>query len=134
YLVAWDEGRNNWRTFRVDRIQSKLSTGSRFVPRQPPEGDFAAYVTKSVAYAPYPHQAKVKFRASAEMISQRIPAAAGVLEAVDEGTCTLCTGASSLDMLSVYLALVGVDFEVLEPPELIERVRWLAGQFTRAVT
>jgi predicted DNA-binding transcriptional regulator YafY len=133
YLAAWDCGRNNWRTFRVDRIQPKLSTtGSRFAPREPPDGDFATYVSRSVAYAPYPQQAKVKLHAPVEKAAERIPAAVGVLEAIDEHSCTLHTGASSLDMISVHLALVGFEFEVQEPPELIERVRMLAERFRRA--
>ena len=41
-------------------------------------------------------------------------------------------GAGTLDSLSVYLALIGFEFEVHEPPELIERVRWLAARFGRA--
>lgn len=132
YLVAWDIDRENWRTFRVDRIDPKISHGPRFAPRQPPEGDFAAYVAKHVSYTPDPHRAKVLFYASADAAAARIPPAAGILEAIDEQTCLLHTGASSLETLSVYLALTGFEFEVREPPELIERVRWLAERFHRA--
>ena len=32
YLVAWDCGREDWRTFRVDRIAKPASTGVRFTP------------------------------------------------------------------------------------------------------
>jgi len=133
YLVAWDAGRNNWRTFRVDRIQPKISTGSRFSPRKAPDGDFAAYVSRSVGYAPYPHRATVKLRASVEMVAERIPSSMGILEPIDEHSCLLRTGACSLDTLSVYLALIGFEFEVREPVELIERIRWLADRFSRAV-
>ena len=132
YLAAWDAGRDNWRTFRIDRIQPKPSTGGRFAPRQPPDGDFAAYVARSVSYIPYRHQAKIMLHASVEMAADRVPAAAGTLEAIDEHKCLLHTGTSSLDTLSVYLALIGFEFEVREPPELIERVRWLAERFSRA--
>lgn len=132
YLVAWDVDRNNWRTFRVDRIEPPVSIGLRFTPREPPEGDFAAYVSRSVSYAPYPHHARVILHAAIEMAAERIPPTAGTLEAIDERTCLLHTGACSLDTLSVYLALTGFDFEVREPPELVERIRWLAERFTRA--
>jgi predicted DNA-binding transcriptional regulator YafY len=132
YLAAWDIGRKNWRTFRIDRIQPKIATGLRFTPRQPPDGDFAAYVSKSVSYAPDKHQAKVILHASVEAVSERIPPAAGTLEAIDDQTCMLHTGSSSLDSLSVYLALIGFEFEVREPPELVERVRLLAERFARA--
>jgi predicted DNA-binding transcriptional regulator YafY len=134
YLAAWDVDRNNWRTFRVDRIGPKLSAGLRFAPREPPEGDFAAYVSRSVSYAPHPHRAQIILHASAEMAAERVPPAAGILEAVNEHTCVLHTGSSSLDTLSVYLALIGFDFEVSEPPELVDRVRWLAERFSRATS
>ena len=133
YLAAWDVGRENWRTFRVDRIQPRITTGARFSPRQPPDGDFAAYVTRSVAYAPYPHQAKIVFYAPVESVAERIPAAAGVLEAIDAQSCLLHTGMNSLDMLAVYLSFVGYEFQVREPKELIERLQLLSDRFTRAV-
>jgi predicted DNA-binding transcriptional regulator YafY len=132
YLAAFDIGRQNWRTFRVDRIQPRLTTGTRFVPRDPPDGDFAAYVSRSVGYAPYPHRTKVVLHASLETAAQRIPAAVGMLEAIDDKTCLLQTGAFSLDGLCIYVALTGFEFEVREPPEMIERMRWLAEKFTRA--
>jgi predicted DNA-binding transcriptional regulator YafY len=133
YLVAWDLGRNNWRTFRVDRIESRISTGLRFTPRPPPDGDFAAYVLKSVAYAAYPHRARVRLHVSIEAAADRVPPGAGTLEAVDEHTCELQMGATSLDHLSFFLALIGFEFEVREPPELVDRIRWLAERFTRTL-
>lgn len=39
----------------------------------------------------------------------------GVLEAVDDRTCLLRTGADGLDALVVPVLLLGVDFEVVEP-------------------
>ena len=134
YLVAWDLGRNNWRTFRVDRIESRIAAGQRFAPRDPPEGDFAAFVSRSVAYAPYPHRARIVLHVSIEKAAERVPPGAGTLEALDDHTCELRMGASSLDTLSVYLGLIGFDFEVREPPELVEHLRWLAERFTRATS
>jgi predicted DNA-binding transcriptional regulator YafY len=132
YLAAWDTNRGNWRTFRVDRIAPRLRTGGRFAPRQPPDGDFAAYVSRSVAFTLYPYQATIRLHASVENVAERLPPGAGALEAVDDVTCMLHTGAFSLDTLSVYLALIGFDFEVVGPLELIDRVRSLAERFGRA--
>ena len=50
YLAAWDTDREDWRTFRIDRIEPGLRAGARFTPRKPPGGDFTAYVSKSVLY------------------------------------------------------------------------------------
>ena len=132
YLVAWDLTRRDWRTFRVDRIDSRLSSGLRFTPRQPPDGDFAAYVARSVSYTQYPQRARVTVHAPIATIAQRVPPTAGILEAIDEGTCVLRTGASSLEVLAIHLALIGADFEVHEPAELRDHLRELAERFRRA--
>ncbi|HTS27807.1 MAG TPA: YafY family protein [Bryobacteraceae bacterium] len=132
YLAAWDVGRDDWRTFRVDRIDAGITPGRRFTPRPAPGGDFAAYVTRSVSYAPYPHRAQVVLHASVDAVAERLPTAAGTLEALDERTCLLQTGGSSLDMLAMWLAMIGFEFEVREPPELVKRIRTLAERFARA--
>src|SRR5262249_10644735 len=73
YLAAWDQDREDWRTFRLDRIEPPLRAGARFTPRPAPDGDFAAYVSKAVSWTPYPYQAKVRIYASAEVTAQRLP-------------------------------------------------------------
>jgi len=45
YLLAWDLDRNDWRTFRADRIGPRAPTGPRFTPREVPGGDVGAFVT-----------------------------------------------------------------------------------------
>ncbi|HEV8148446.1 MAG TPA: YafY family protein [Bryobacteraceae bacterium] len=132
YLAAWDVDREDWRTFRVDRMLPKVSVSSRFTARTPPDGDFAAYVKRSVSFAPDPRRAVILLHASIDVAGPEVPAWAGTLKPVDDRTCVLHTEAHSLDSLSVYLALIGFDFEVREPPELIERVRLLAQRFGRA--
>lgn len=133
YLAAWDLGRSDWRTFRVDRIAPKITTGQRFTPRDPPEGGFAAFAARSVAYMPTMHSARILFRAPAEQVSERIPEGAGTLEAISENNCMLQTAARSLDTLAIYLALVAIDFQVIDPPELVERLRLLVERFSRAL-
>lgn len=132
YLVAWDIAREDWRTFRVDRIEGKLRTSTRFSPRKPPEGDFAAYVSKSLTQVPYPYRARVTLRASVEELAKRIPPSAGVLEAIDERSCTLLTGSHSLESITIHLSLLGVDFQVHEPVELIAYMQLLADRLKRA--
>ena len=70
----------------------------------------------------------------AEEVRRQIPAAAGRVEAVDEGTCLLDTGADTLETLAVYLGMLGADFKVGEPPELVAHLRDLAGRYRRATT
>jgi predicted DNA-binding transcriptional regulator YafY len=133
YLVAWDTGRADWRTFRVDRIAELLSpAGARFSPRPLPAEDVAAYVSQSIASAPYRYQARILIHAPAEVVARRSSPAAGRVEAVDAGTCVLHAGSNSLDELALYVALKGFDFQVLHPPELIPVLRTLADRLGRA--
>ena len=131
YLVAWDTDRADWRTFRADRID-RPSADRRFAPREPPAADIAAYVARSVSSARDRYQARVLLHAPLEQVSGRVPHTVGTLEAIDERSCLLRTGSDWLGGLAVYIAEIGVDFEVLDPPELVERVRVLAGRFARA--
>ena len=134
YLVAWDTIREDWRTFRVDRIEGKLKASTRFKPRKPPEGDFAAYVSKSLSQAFYPIRARITLRAPVEALAKKIPPAAGVLEAIDENSCTLRTGSHSVEGIAMHLSWLGVDFQVHEPEELLVYMRKLAERIKAATS
>ena len=54
------------------------------------------------------------------------------MTAVDERSCILETGADSLESLAVYLGLLGTDFTVDGPPELVAGVQALAARYGRA--
>jgi predicted DNA-binding transcriptional regulator YafY len=132
YLLAWDTDRSDWRTFRADRLQPRTPTGPRFTPRELPDNDVAAHVTRGVWSAGWRYRARVRLHAPAETVAERIPPAVGLLQAVDARTCVLDTGADTLDTLAVYLSMIGVDFQVGEPPDLVEHIRKLADRYSRA--
>jgi predicted DNA-binding transcriptional regulator YafY len=132
YLVAWDESREDWRTFRVDRIEGDVELGRRFTPRKVPGGDIAAFVSRSVATRPYRFRARVVFHAPAATIAARVPPLAGFLQPRGKDRCVLESGAHSLDVLVMHLGLVGADFDIEEPPELAEKARELAARLRRA--
>jgi Predicted transcriptional regulator len=132
YLVAWDLDRGDWRTFRVDRIGRKVTTGARFTPRQGPDGgDLAAYVSRSVSSVMNVVRASVILHAPRERVAERLSPMAGELTAIDAERCRLDTGAQSLLDLAVWLSLMEVEFEVLEPPELIDYLRRVHGRLER---
>ena len=130
YLVARDLDRDDWRTFRVDRIDEPRLTGVRFVPRDPP--DAAAFVARAVTTAPYRYQARVLVHASPEVVAEHMPPSVAVLEPASAGDCLLTSGADSLDMLAFRIAALDLDFTVLEPPELIQRAQTLAARLASA--
>jgi predicted DNA-binding transcriptional regulator YafY len=132
YLLAWDRRREDWRTFRVDRLAKPASTGVRFSPRKLPAKDAATYVEQRIIGAPNRFEALVILHAAAEEVTSRVPAYWGVIEPIDARTCEYRTGDDDLGWLAVRIAMVGVDFEVREPPELIEHLRVLALRLMRA--
>ncbi len=132
YLVAWDIERRDWRTYRVDRIRPRTPNGPRFTPRPLPEEDVARYVARGVGAATWRYQARVIVHAPAGVIAERLPAAVGPVVALDEDTCTVHTGSDSVEMLAVWIAMVGADFEVVDAPELVEQFRVLARRYARA--
>ncbi len=130
YLVAWDRGRADWRTFRVDRSGQPAVTGARFEPRRLPARDAAVFVERSIAGAPNRFEAVLTLRAPAAEIARRVHW--GAVEPIDGSSCEFRTGDDDLDWLAVRIAMLGVDFEVREPPELVERLREMAQRFMRA--
>ncbi|NBE96232.1 YafY family transcriptional regulator [Nonomuraea sp. KC401] len=133
YLLAWDVGRQDWRTFRVDRIEAPQEPpGARFTPRPPPQDDVAAYVSRSITSEPYRYRARILFRAPLESVAPRTSPGAGRLEPVDEHTCLFLAGSDSLDELAVHVAVKGFDFEVLDPPELLPVLREVSERLGRA--
>ncbi|GAA0676166.1 YafY family protein [Kitasatospora atroaurantiaca] len=132
YLVAYDNERDDWRIFRVDRIGDPLPTGSRAAPRELPAEDAAAYVAGKLSGLTPSYRAVVTLHVPAEQMAARLGTAAGELEPVDEHRCRLRTRADSLEWLALRLATLGCEFEVHEPPELTAYLRELAGRVTRA--
>jgi len=132
YLVAWDRAREDWRTFRVDRIWRPSSAGIRFEPRALPAKNAAAYVEQSISGAPNRYEARVTLRAPAADVAKRVPRHAGTLEPLDAQTCSYRTGDDDLRWLALRLAMLDVEFEVHEPPELVEQLRLLAARLDRA--
>lgn len=133
YLVAWDVDREAWRTFRADRIEPRPPHGPRFTPRPAPAEDLAAYVSRGVAQAAYAARAVLRLKMPAEAAARIVGPSDGVLEPVDAESCLLRTGAVSLDVLVIHVMLLGCEFEVLEPPELTDRIRAARDLLGRAV-
>ncbi|MGK5501065.1 WYL domain-containing protein, partial [Streptomyces sp. URMC 125] len=133
YLVAWDTGRADWRTFRVDRVTLTPPHGPRFTPREPPADDWGTYVSEGISTGAYRERATVLLHAPAERVAERTTPAAGVLEPVDEHTCLLRTGAHSLEELAYHVLALGFDFEVRSPDALVRHMEALAERLARAV-
>ncbi|MBB4931667.1 putative DNA-binding transcriptional regulator YafY [Lipingzhangella halophila] len=130
YLLAYDLDRDDWRSFRVDRMTGVSARTWRFRPRAAP--DAARYVQEGVASRVYPHQARFLVRAPAETVRAQVPASAAVVHPRGSTLCEVLSGAASLDFVLMHVLLLGHDFEVLDPPELARRCRALAQRLLSA--
>ena len=132
YLLAFDRERDDWRTFRLDRISGPFTVGPRFTPREAP--DAAAYVSEGVSSAPYRYRARVRLAAPVATVRPLIPPTVGVLEPDGAAACVVTTGGDRLDWLAMHLAVLGVEFTVLEPAELADTVREIGARMLRAAS
>ena len=132
YLLAHDTGKGDWRSFRLDRVDpdSVHALTFRFTPRPAP--DPVEYVRQSVLRSPYRYVARLRLHAPLDDIAARVPQNAGALTDLGDGTCELETGAETLDYLAIETLWLGVPFEVLEPPELKDKVRELGTRLADA--
>ncbi len=129
YLVAWDVAKQDWRTFRADRVRPRVPTGPRFTPRELP--DLETHLAKGLATAAWRFRTTVTVHAPAEEVAAKVPAA--LVEAVDDRTCRMTAGSDTPQMLAVHLGVLDADFEVAGPPELVQHLGKTADRFRRAI-
>ncbi|WP_435592318.1 helix-turn-helix transcriptional regulator [Nocardia sp. bgisy118] len=130
YLLAYDLDRDDWRSFRVDRMTDVAARTWRFRARPAP--DAATYVQEGVASRVYPHRARFLVHASADTVRAQIPASAAVVHQRDSERCEVVSGAANLDAVLMHVLLLGHAFEVLDPPELAARCHVLAQRLRTA--
>jgi predicted DNA-binding transcriptional regulator YafY len=133
YLVAWDVDRDDWRTFRADRIEPRTPPGPRFTPRSlPPDRELTAQVARGVGEATWRYRARVIVHTSAAYVRGRLPIQVEVRD-LGEDRCAFEPGADHPEMLALYLGLLDADFTVFDAPELVEALRKLAERYQRAI-
>ncbi|WP_344594192.1 YafY family protein [Actinomadura vinacea] len=132
FLVAHDNDRDDWRIFRVDRVSEPRPIGQRFEPREPPGRDAAAFVLdKLYSFAPA-YRAVATLHLPAERVRGRLGDSPEEIEPIDEHRCRLNGNSDTLEWLASRLIMLGCEFEVHEPQELIDYLRELSGRAARA--
>lgn len=129
YLMTYDRDRQDWRSLRLDRMTDVRALGSTFTPRDAP--DAAAYVRRSISTSPYRYTARVRYQAPVDAIERVFPAASVDVEPDGPDACIVTTGADDPERMVLYLALPNCEFEILEPPEVIEAARTMGARLVR---
>jgi proteasome accessory factor C len=121
YVVAWDHRSDEERLFRVDRIRSVEATGERFESRGL-EGAGRPLYTRDEGDL----QVRLRLSPEARWVSEYYETAEET--ELDGGGLEVVLPAGRLEWLERLLLRLGEQAQVLEPPDLKDRVRELAGR------
>jgi predicted DNA-binding transcriptional regulator YafY len=134
YFVAWDEDRDGWRTFRVDRMADPWPTGRPLPRRELPGGvDAATFVRdRQLSLAPTYTMIAI-LQAPLDRVAARI-GDDGVVEAIDADRSRITIEGDTLEWLAFRLIHLDCDFEILESPELRAYLRALADRLGRVTS
>ena len=122
YLVGWDTGRGDWRTFRVDRIDGEPAVGPA-VPARPVPDDVAQRLERGIAYAPFRCRLTLRLEGSLAELEKVVPLWCGLLEAETATHCLLRVGADSPEALASQVLLLERPFTVVEGEEQLVGIR-----------
>ncbi len=132
YLVAYDLDRQDWRSFRLDRLRDPLGTRARFRPRDIPGGDPAAFVRDGMSRGEQELNVVALVSARSDLVARRI-GRWGQVTAVSDDVCRLEMSARDARWIVFGLAIVEAPFELESAPQAVrhEMAEW-AGRFTAA--
>ncbi|MEV6013700.1 WYL domain-containing protein [Streptomyces sp. NPDC051976] len=135
YLVAWDLHREDWRTFRVDRIRPRTPTGPRFTPRDLPGGTVSTFITSRFrgndgTTTDWPCQGEVILRLPAADVAPF--AQDGIVEELGSRHCRLILGSWSWTGLAAAIGRFDTNIEVIGPPQLATAFGDLAARYAHA--
>ncbi|HEY1135374.1 MAG TPA: YafY family protein [Nocardioides sp.] len=130
YLLAWDTARDDWRTFRVDRMSDLAVTTWRC--GHPAHPDPATYVQSSVTSSPYRYVTTARVALPVEEVRGMLsPETATAEPDAEPGWTRVVAGADDLDWVVRRLAEFDAPVELLDPPELREVAAVLAERLGR---
>ena len=133
WVVGRDAATDSWAPYRLDLMEIRRPGGRRFTPQPLPGEDYTAFVLREVAFSGWTVHTRIAVDAPAEEVMARINPTVGVVETVDDEHCVLVTGADSVELIAVYIGMLGLDFHVTGPPELVEQLRVVGERYSRAL-
>ena len=131
YLVAYDRDRQDWRSFRVDRVGDVVTTGQRFRPRPLPATDAPAFVEAGIRSMATRYDVRLRLALPADLVEVDLGRWATVTP--DGAGCRVQMLTDTLDWPIMVLARLDTDFTVESPPELASLVASTGERFGRAV-
>lgn len=132
YVVGRDPASAAWSPYRVDWLTLRTPGGRSFRPVEFP-GDLTEFVVREVARTGWAVHARIVIDAPAEEVLDRINPAVGTVEPLPDGRSVLVTGGDSLEVVAVWIGMLGIDFTVESPAALVGHLQVLADRYAGAV-
>jgi predicted DNA-binding transcriptional regulator YafY len=146
YLVAFDLDRDDWRTFRLDRVpsQAPIRVGEKGRRRTVPGGDPAAFVASRLRRQLgqssgdngelSPAHGRIRVKAPIARVRGRVPSRYATCEPDGDGACVITTRGPWSQAFLVWMATLDEPLEVLEPPELAALAARIAARLISTST
>ncbi len=134
YLLGYDLDRQDWRSFRLDRLSDPSGTRARFRPREVPGGDAAAHVRRGLSATDSSLVLRALVHAPAGEVEPRIARWATVTP-VDERTCRVEMDAREPRWAAFGLGVLEAEFSIeAAPASVTDLLASWAGRFAAATT
>ena len=127
YLIAWDQDRQDWRSFRVDRILDAPRPGASFPPRALP-ADAAQRLERGIAYAPFACRVTLRVPGTVPELEAALPLWCGILEPESDTHSLLRVGADSPEALVAQILMIGRPAQLVECSESLPKVQQLMAR------
>ncbi|MFD4422523.1 helix-turn-helix transcriptional regulator [Agromyces sp. NPDC058484] len=134
YLLAWDRQRDDWRTFRLDRIADLFPTRVRFEPRPLSDDDARTRVERALRYRERSVRARVIVDLPRAELVEHLGWYGRDVVADGPSRSVWPLEADFVENLAMALMWVprGIRYRVEGPPEVIEFVAAQAERFAAA--
>ena len=117
YLLAFDRDRDDWRTFRLDRIGQVTTSTLTFREREIPGGSALEFVRANTRNVPRRHHLEVRLRADPDAVRQFLGSWGEVTPEAD-GWCRWTGATDELGWATALLVALDCRVEPVAPPEL----------------
>lgn len=136
YLVGWDVRRADWRTFRLDRLDTPRLGGVRFRPRELPAESAAAFVAASISAMPMPHEAMILVSGTPDEIRKLVRFADTDITLLDDGSCRVRLRSEARAWLLMVVTMLASEHDVVieSPADLLDDVKQVATRLRRVGT
>jgi predicted DNA-binding transcriptional regulator YafY len=131
YLVAYDDEREDWRSFRIDRMSDPVPARNTFVPRPPPATNLYEYVRFNMSELTTSYRVVVEI----DMPGDHIRDAYGTwveVEDLSDQRCRFTMDTDSFQWPTHIAANLTAPFTIVSPPEFAEHLRSVAAKFNEA--